>query len=68
MDPAEDEWKRDGDGDQAAPHEQPVGQAALQAAPPDEGVQGDDDAQPTRSLTNAEHIEVNRLLRSLAAQ
>lgn len=29
---------------------------------------GDDDAQPTRSLTNAEHNEVNRLLRSPAAQ
>ena len=29
---------------------------------------GDDDAQPTRSLTDAEHNEVNRLLRSPAAQ
>ena len=29
---------------------------------------GDDDAQPIRSLTTAEHHEVNRLLRSPAAQ
>jgi hypothetical protein len=29
---------------------------------------GDDDAQPIRSLTTAEHNEVNRLLHSHAAQ
>src|SRR5262245_27371484 len=50
VDPAKDERKRDGRRQQAAPHDEDVGEAARPAPPPDELVEKEDLEKPPAEL------------------